>query len=234
MAVARPTRLVVEPVLGRSGAQQTADAGQPDEEVTADVLTFDGGVLRAWLEGELVGETPMASVGRILLRGSEPAMVRARARHAKAYQPWTAQDDDVLRAAHEAGTPLAELVPVLGRNESALSSRLARLGLLPPPDYSSGGPTPGGDERYGKAGQSWAAADDDELRDRYVKGEDIDSLAVHFGRSTGAIRSRLARLGLEAGSPAAGAATADDASEVGETGLRGRLQADARSPTTEG
>jgi hypothetical protein len=190
VTLARPTRLVVEPTPDGRGLQ----------EVTADVLTFDGGVLRAWLEGELVGELPLASVARVLLRGAESAVVRSREQHANAYQPWTQEHDDALRAAHAAGTPLKELAGTFGRRPSAVQSRLARLGLLAPPDYSVSRPGPGGEQRFPNAGLAWTATDDDELMTKYGQGEDVDTLALHFERSPGAVRSRLTHLGVDVGS----------------------------------
>ncbi|MFC8173846.1 hypothetical protein [Streptomyces sp. NPDC057325] len=52
--------------------------------------------------------------------------------------------------------------------------------------------------RYPKMGQPWAQEDDTRLLALYQKGErDLDALGKQFDRKPSAIRSRLAKLGLE-------------------------------------
>ncbi|MFJ8230838.1 hypothetical protein ACIQ9E_12895 [Streptomyces sp. NPDC094448] len=52
--------------------------------------------------------------------------------------------------------------------------------------------------RYPRMGQPWPPEDDARLLALYQQGEhDIDTLGRRFGRKPGAIRSRLAKLGLE-------------------------------------
>ncbi|MGW5864656.1 hypothetical protein ACWFRJ_21060 [Streptomyces sp. NPDC055239] len=52
--------------------------------------------------------------------------------------------------------------------------------------------------RYPRMGQPWSAEDDTRLLALYRQGEpDLDTLGKHFGRKPSAIRSRLAKLGLE-------------------------------------
>ncbi|MFF8408305.1 hypothetical protein [Streptomyces omiyaensis] len=53
--------------------------------------------------------------------------------------------------------------------------------------------------RYPKMGQPWAQEDDTRLLALYQQGErDLDALGKQFDRKPSAIRSRLAKLGLEA------------------------------------
>lgn len=52
--------------------------------------------------------------------------------------------------------------------------------------------------RYPQMGQAWSPEDDARLLSLYQQGErDFDSLGTQFGRKPSAIRSRLAKLGLE-------------------------------------
>ncbi|MCX5114572.1 hypothetical protein OOK13_40135 [Streptomyces sp. NBC_00378] len=52
--------------------------------------------------------------------------------------------------------------------------------------------------RYPQMGQPWAQQDDVRLLALYQQGErDLDTLGKQFGRKPSAIRSRLAKLGLE-------------------------------------
>jgi hypothetical protein len=49
-------------------------------------------------------------------------------------------------------------------------------------------------EEYPRAYDYWSPEDDATLREAYENGQDVESLAVAFGRSEGAIRARLTRL----------------------------------------
>ncbi|MET8216376.1 SANT/Myb-like DNA-binding domain-containing protein [Streptomyces hirsutus] len=52
--------------------------------------------------------------------------------------------------------------------------------------------------RYPQMGHSWSPEDDARLLALYRQGErDFDTLGKHFGRKPSAVRSRLAKLGLE-------------------------------------
>ena len=53
-----------------------------------------------------------------------------RERYGQAYQPWTHQDDEHLRACFAAGAPIGDLADELGRQPGAIRSRLRKLGLL--------------------------------------------------------------------------------------------------------
>lgn len=75
-------------------------------------------------------------------------------------------------------------------------------------------------------GQPWSQELDKELCARWGGGMDVRSLATHFGRSTGGIASRLAKLGVVASRDEArarrGPATrpaVDPAVDVGRVGL---------------
>jgi hypothetical protein len=53
-----------------------------------------------------------------------------------------------------------------------------------------------------RAGTPWSQAEDESLREAYVKGRTVKELAVEHERTDGAISSRLVRLGLIAPSAA--------------------------------
>ena len=53
-----------------------------------------------------------------------------RQTHPRAYQPWTADEEEKLRYQFHGGSKIDELAANLGRQPSAILSRLARLGLL--------------------------------------------------------------------------------------------------------
>lgn len=54
-----------------------------------------------------------------------------RARHPDAYMPWDKAQDERLRELFMGGLPLAELAHTFNRTRGAISSRLAKLGLIP-------------------------------------------------------------------------------------------------------
>ncbi|WBY00946.1 hypothetical protein PE066_15960 [Ramlibacter tataouinensis] len=45
-------------------------------------------------------------------------------------KPWSAQDDEQLRAGFDAGTPTKDLAAALGRTRWAIESRLVKLGVM--------------------------------------------------------------------------------------------------------
>ena len=51
-------------------------------------------------------------------------------------------------------------------------------------------------EKHSNAYQPWDKAQDEKLRELFVKGSSVASLAKTFGRTSGAMKSRLAKLGL--------------------------------------
>jgi len=53
-----------------------------------------------------------------------------RKTHAKAYQPWSRDEEDRLRAAFERGAPVKQIAETLGRKPGAIRSRMRKLGLI--------------------------------------------------------------------------------------------------------
>jgi hypothetical protein len=74
--------------------------------------------------------------------GSEPAQPRMpwtpqgsaldaiRATHAKAYAPWTSDEDGYLKRRHQAGERVDVIAAAFGRKPGAIRSRLKKLGLV--------------------------------------------------------------------------------------------------------
>jgi ATP-dependent DNA helicase PIF1 len=74
--------------------------------------------------------------------GSEPARPRMpwtpqgtalhamRATHAKAYAPWTRDEDENLKRHHQAGETVEAIAAAFGRKPGAIRSRLKKLGLV--------------------------------------------------------------------------------------------------------
>jgi hypothetical protein len=59
-------------------------------------------------------------------------MASIKSKHAKAYAPWTAEDDVELMEMNQAGKSVEELANYFQRQPSAICSRLAKLD---PPEY---------------------------------------------------------------------------------------------------
>src|SRR6476661_3717262 len=67
------------------------------------------------------------------LEGGVPAAPRRRERGdlpANTGKPWSAEDDEALRAGFGAGTPTKDLAAALGRTRWAVESRLVKLGEM--------------------------------------------------------------------------------------------------------
>jgi ATP-dependent exoDNAse (exonuclease V) alpha subunit len=72
-------------------------------------------------------------------------------------------------------------------------SKSARKGVVSPP---SGGKLARVRETYPNAGRAWTEEDDRRLKELYEDGATTKALCKEFGRKSGAIRSRLVKLGL--------------------------------------
>ena len=65
---------------------------------------------------------------------AEQRLRELRAVHPRAYEKWTDDEDERLRAEVARGTSRAELATLFQRQRSAISSRLRKLGLLGQPE----------------------------------------------------------------------------------------------------
>ena len=58
------------------------------------------------------------------------ALDAIRATHAKAYAPWTRDEDGDLKRRHQAGERVDAIAAAFGRKPGAIRSRLKKLGLV--------------------------------------------------------------------------------------------------------
>lgn len=95
--------------------------------LAAHRATDDGAIKR--LQDEFIGEaggSPAASAPR-----AANSVAEIRRTHAQAYQPWSRDEEDRLRAAFENGAPVRQIADTLGRKPGAIRSRMRKLGLIP-------------------------------------------------------------------------------------------------------
>ncbi len=52
-----------------------------------------------------------------------------RAEHPRAYEPWSEDEEGELKSLHDEGASISEIAEHLGRQPSAVESRLRKLGL---------------------------------------------------------------------------------------------------------
>jgi len=87
--------------------------------------------------GEVVAEWPTDQVERLQWTRLEPELhvgslawrQKMQSRYPMAYQPWTAEEDDSLRAETAEGLSITQMVLAHERGEGAIRSRLLKLGL---------------------------------------------------------------------------------------------------------
>ena len=56
-------------------------------------------------------------------------MDKMKAKHDKAYAPWTKEEEEKLKKYHAKGITVRDISKLLGRNEGAINSRKKKLGL---------------------------------------------------------------------------------------------------------
>ena len=122
-----------------------------------------------------------------------------KGRYAKFNEPWTAEEAEELKQMAADGVSRADMSQQLGRSPNAVKMKLQSLGLYVPKP----------------AARPWTAEDDASLVRQSLAGDSFAALAAAFGRTEGAIISRLIR--LRAGlTPATPAAEANPESAVNE------------------
>jgi hypothetical protein len=100
-------------------------------DVTADLLTFDGGVIVFWRDGEEVARHRQGRIQALELLASAGRRIgEARKQFPNAYRPWTEDQEELLTKLHAEGAPLAQLTAELGRQPGGIEARLRHLGLL--------------------------------------------------------------------------------------------------------
>ena len=101
-----------------------------------------------------------------------------KGRYAKFNEPWTPDELDELRSMAADGVARAEMSAQLGRSPNAIKLKLQSLGLYVPKPAS----------------KPWTPEDEHSLVKLYRNGVSFAELASVFGRTEGAILSRLIRL----------------------------------------
>ena len=101
-----------------------------------------------------------------------------KGRYAKFNEPWTEAETEELRQMAVDGVSRADMSQQLGRSPNAIKMKLQSLGLyIPKP-----------------AARPWTPEDEHALVKLYRDGLSFAELAAVFGRTEGAILSRLIRL----------------------------------------
>ena len=101
-----------------------------------------------------------------------------KGRYAKFNEPWTEEEAEELRQMAADGVARAEMSTQLGRSPNAIKLKLQSLGLYVPKP----------------AAKPWTPEDERLLVKLYREGISFAELASVFGRTEGAILSRLIRL----------------------------------------
>jgi len=101
-----------------------------------------------------------------------------KGRYAKFNEPWTEDETEELRQMAEGGVSRADMSQQLGRSPGAIKMKLQSLGLYVAKP----------------AARPWTPADEAELVRLYREGASFAALSAAFGRTEGAILSRLIRL----------------------------------------
>jgi hypothetical protein len=113
------------------------------QEIEADRITFDEGLVWFWSHGMAITSHPASDIeslsamhveGAANDEGLENAVERTRERHPRAFEAWTDAEDERLRHAHATGLTRVQLSEMFERQPSAIRSRLDALGLAEMPD----------------------------------------------------------------------------------------------------
>jgi hypothetical protein len=107
------------------------------QEIEADRITFDEGMVWFWSHGAAIASHPRSEIESLSAMHDdavESAVDQARLVHARAFERWTADEDARLRDAHATGLTRVQLSEMFERQPSAIRSRLDALGLREVPD----------------------------------------------------------------------------------------------------
>ncbi|MCU1542381.1 MAG: hypothetical protein JWM50_246 [Microbacteriaceae bacterium] len=107
------------------------------QEINADRITFDEGMVWFWSQGLAITSHPSADIEGLTAShdehggdgGVERAVDRARTEHPRAFELWTDAEDDRLRDAHAKGMTRVQLSEMFERQPAAIRSRLYALGI---------------------------------------------------------------------------------------------------------
>ncbi len=87
----------------------------------------DGDAIRR-LQDEFIRDAGGSPDGRAPRKANSFADIRKT--HAQAYQPWSRDEEDRLRAAFERGAPVKQIAESFGRKPGAIRSRMRKMGLI--------------------------------------------------------------------------------------------------------
>jgi hypothetical protein len=107
------------------------------QEIDAERITFDEGMVWFWSQGVAIASHPRSEVESLSAVHEEAvasAVDRARELHPRAFERWTDDEDARLRDAHATGLTRVQLSEMFERQPSAIRSRLDALGLREVPD----------------------------------------------------------------------------------------------------
>jgi hypothetical protein len=108
---------------------------------------------------------------------------------------WTAEEDGRLVDGFGSGEAIEDLAAALGRQPSAVTSRLMKVGLVP---ASGEAADPSGHVRavdHAREG-GWTAEDDGRLVAGFRAGAVVADLAAELGRSPSEVEARLVKVAL--------------------------------------
>ena len=103
---------------------------------------------------------------------------RLKAAYPKFNEPWQSDEEQELKSMAADKVPLKDMSAQLGRTANSLKMKLKSLGLYEPRPSS----------------KPWTEADEKILVHMYNEGLSFEEMADHFGRTQGAIVSRLVKL----------------------------------------
>ncbi|WP_345751823.1 hypothetical protein [Microbacterium rhizophilus] len=100
-------------------------------EVAADLISFDAGEAVFWRGEAEIARHALDRMGGVRLAAHRPdpadVMAGIRRHHPRAYERWDDAEDERLLQLDDEGRTAYEIAGVLGRQESAIRSRLLTL-----------------------------------------------------------------------------------------------------------
>ena len=79
---------------------------------------------------ELIADVRLGAVGKVVPKRLEPSMNHAKEQYPRAYERWTASEDEQLEQLYRSGHDSKQISGASQRQPSAVASRLRKLGLL--------------------------------------------------------------------------------------------------------
>jgi hypothetical protein len=80
---------------------------------------------------ELFADVRIGGLGTAVTGRLKPSMQRAKEQYPRAYERWTADEDERLRKLFQSGRDSTEIANLFQRQPSAIVSRMRKLGVVP-------------------------------------------------------------------------------------------------------